>query len=639
MIRKNPVLHAFLLVALAILFSGKAFAQHDSAATKKAVDSSLVLSYQVSFDSLFLTSGKPVDTSLMSVSDVDRLSRSLAIYTTLTNTGLAYNNTRFEPVFNNGFDISNKAFEAYFVNERSIKYLIPVQPFTELYYTSGSKKEQQLNLSFGRELMPRFFVGMEFYLVNSPGPYKNSKSDNKSVSITARYHTVNERYAASLFYFQNKLIMQENGGITNDYIFTGNQETDRRIIPVNLTTAQNKVKESGFGFEQYFNLSAQPAKPDSLHPKKNRIQIGRITHRFSYHRNQMLFTESDPLAEYYADFDTVLDIEKTYDSVYQQVVKNSLQWNTLGYRKYNDDIPFYLVAGIEHAYIQHGGFTETLSHYTQLNPYAGIRIGLFKSAFLDGTARLITGKYSQGDLLLKARLHQYLGTKAKNVGSLTFSGELINQDPSWFFQQYSSNHFRWENQFSKSKFVTFAGAYSWHGFTGGVKWQVLDRYTYLNKAAMPQQFTGTTTLFDVYSNIDAVVGKFAIKGSFHYLLNGNDTLIHLPDFTMKVKVAFSQELFNRAAVLQPAIIYTYYTAYKADAYMPALRAFYLQDEKLTGGYPFIDVILGLKVKRANIFLKYANLFGLTGDYSYISVPHYPMRDPRFYFGVSWRFYQ
>jgi len=635
---RKPILFLSILLVYCCLYPNSTFASNDTI-PKTQLDSTLVKYYHVSFDSLFLTSGKFIDTSLFSVSDPDILQRSMNIFSTLCNAGLAHKSLYFNPVFNNGFDLVSHAFDQYIRNHKSIRYLIPNQPFSSLYYIMGSKKEQQLNVSFGRELAPRLFVGMEYYLVNSPGPYKNSKSDNRAAYFTLRFNTKDERYAVAANYYNNKITVQENGGIVNDAQFFDNLESDRRIIGINLADAQNQIKETGFGLEQYVNLSPAANENDSIRSMLSRIKAGRITHRLSYHRNQMLFSEKSPLADFYADYDTAINQEKTHDSIYQHAFRNSIQWNTLGYKKYDGDVPFYLAAGVEHVYLRHKPDSVLTFSYSQLNPFASIRISVLKSAFLDGSVKLISGEQNQGDLEMKANLTQYLGTKTKNAGKLFFQANLINQEPSWLYKKFESNHFRWENNFSKSRFLNLTGSYSLVGITAGASWQLIDRYVYLNKAAVPQQFSGTATIYSLFSNLDVRLGRFDIKGIIRYQKTNNDTIIHLPEFSTRIKFTYSQALFNNAAIIQPGFTFTYFSAYYADTYMPALRSFYLQDSRLTGNYPFLDVFVALKVKRANIFLQYANIIGLSGYYQYMMVPHYPMRDPRFYFGVSWRFYQ
>lgn len=614
---------------------------------KVVIDSTRVDYFVRHFDSLYLGHTYVADTSLGSVVDFERLSRGIHPFASLSNTGLAHQKLVYEVPVYNGFDMQHHAFSQYIRTDRDIRYLSPVQPYTNLYYTMGSKKEQQLNVSFARELVPRLFVGMEYGIVDSPGPYLNSKSANTSAYFTARYHTENKRYNASAYYLFNKLEMLENGGIVDDNIFENNVETDRRIIDVNLIDAKNEVKHTGFGIEQFVNLSTPPqAASETDNDRRISFSLGRLTHRMHYARNQMLYTARSPLDDFYQPFDAVIDSNNTHDSVYQQVWRNSLQWSSLGYREYDEDIPFYIYGGIEHAAIAHRTYShfDTTGathkrHINQLIPYAGIRIGLFRSSYLDGSIRYITGDYSAGDIELDAGWKQFLGTKGRNIGHLFFRLHILNQTPSWFHQRYTSNHFRWESQFDNERYVSFTGGYSWMGLSVGGHLHFLDRHIYLDRQAKPQQYSGTISLVHLFTNFDLEPGKFGITGSINYQYADNDTIIRLPEISARLKLTFTQELFQGAATMLPGIRLGYNSAYYANAYMPALRQFYLQDDKMVGGFPFIDAFLGLKVKRANLFLQYSNLWAFTGDYSYYSVPGYPLRDPHLYFGVSWRFYQ
>ena len=92
-------------------------------------------------------------------------------------------------------------------------------------------------------------------------------------------------------------------------------------------------------------------------------------------------------------------------------------------------------------------------------------------------------------------------------------------------------------------------------------------------------------------------------------------------------------------MMQPAVVLNYFTEYYADAYMPALRTFYLQNKVKVGNYPFLDFYITFKLKRANIYVGYTNIYSFTQLHRYISTPHYPMSDPKFIFGVKWRLYK
>jgi hypothetical protein len=82
---------------------------------------------------------------------------------------------------------------------------------------------------------------------------------------------------------------------------------------------------------------------------------------------------------------------------------------------------------------------------------------------------------------------------------------------------------------------------------------------------------------------------------------------------------------------------SFYSSYYADAYMPALGQYYLQNRKLIGNYPFIDFFFNMKVKHANIFFKSEHVnSGFMG--AYYLAPHIPAPDRSFKVGIRWMFY-
>ncbi len=605
---------------------------------KVKIDSTQVRYFSGSFDSLTLGHLHYVDTNLLFVTRFDPLSNATVLYQTLSNAGLAHQALQFKPIFLEGFDMNRHPYERYVRNGKQIKYLDPTAALTEISYMMGSKKEQQLKVLFARQLAPRLYIGMDFELIDSKGPYKNNGTSNTSVYFTGRYNTKNQRYGVIANYFNNKVSVSENGGIVNDSVFENNLETDRRVIGVNLEDATGKYKQSGFGFEQYFILLPENKQKNDSVTEKRRFQLGRITHQFDYQRNQYIYQEKSPMADFYKPFDIVLDSSLTYDSTYHEVIRNRFFWSSLGYKKYSRDVPFHLYAGVE---LLSGKESDSMTSKSlwQINPFGGINISVLKSFYVNGTAKLIGGNSASGDFELFGQLRQFLGTEEKNLGNLFFSIRLINQRPSWFFQRYNSNHFRWESAMDKSTYLTIDAGYKIKTLEAGASWNVINNYAYLNKHARPFQTNKTISVLRIYGNFHFRPGKFDILANVNYQVSDHDTIISLPALSAKLRLAFTQQLFKNAATLQPGIEASWFSEYYADAYMPAIQAFYLQREKKTGNYPYVDIYLALKVKRARIFVQYANLFGLTGNYTYFTTPHYPMRDPRFYFGVSWRFYQ
>ena len=118
----------------------------------------------------------------------------------------------------------------------------------------------------------------------------------------------------------------------------------------------------------------------------------------------------------------------------------------------------------------------------------------------------------------------------------------------------------------------------------------------------------------------------------------DETALRLPAILLNSTLAYELDLFDGALQAMGGVELFYNSAWKAPAYMPATRSFYLQNQRETGNYPFIDVFLNLRVKRARIFFLMQHVNEGLSEYDYYMIPHYPMPDRAFKFGVNWMFY-
>lgn len=674
-----------LILFTILFFSLLGFSQNpeqDSIAPKKTIpspslpiDSTFVTYSNFHLDSIFLNTSKIVDTSIFEANVFEVLERNNEIFSTLSNTGLAHKSMRFNPIQPIGFDMSLPAYSIYIQNERNMISYQSVLPYSEVRYVmTPSDKEQHLNVRFGRQFAPRLFISFAINSELSPGIFTNSKILNNYIWINAHYFTKNQRYGVTAYYYRNKLEMQENGGIVNDDLYTSHTESDNSVIPTNLTNATNLIKSSGAGIEHYFNLLPQttkvsveehlPQAVDSLiidslrftndsiidsigiryETKKRKFTLGRICHEFNYQRNQLFYNESSPSVAFYQPYDTLLNRSKTTDSTFVQAFRNTLKWNSLGYQKYNDDIPFFVYAGLTHGFYNVKSYDyiedETIlaRNYQQLSVNGGIIVNLFRSTRITGQAELITLGYQIGDFQIKGQWKQYIGTSSRNWGQATFDVDIKRQSANWFEESYYSNHFRWNNQFKAATYLTFDLKYRYKSYCIGVKQTSIANMIYFGTDARPTQFDGMFSIREAYLSFYQRLWRFEMEGFASLQKSSNEAVIHLPLIQAKLKIGYSQPIFHKAATLHPSITVRYFTKYHADAYMPATRTFYLQNEVEIGNFPFIDLALALKVKKANIYVSYSNMFLLTGNYNSFIAPHYPMRDSRFFIGINWRLF-
>ena len=653
-------------------------------------DSTLVEYTVMSFDSIFLGNKHYVDTAVFNASDHDRLNGYNTLFSTLSNAGAAAKPMRYTFNPGVGFDMSVPVYGYYFFTEKNMPVYKSVLPYSEIRYLMAvGDKEQNLRVRFGMQVRPRLYLSFGVDYDYSPGIYKNNKTNNNDVWVNAHYTTKNGRYAAMAYYYRNKIDNQENGGIVYDTVYTTHQERDNSVIITNLTNATNHVVSSGFGLNHYFNLMPNPDMPsrkrskkqqqsdtlnvpfdtikvvDSLSivandtivsdtipidttvvkEKKWRFSLGRIGHTFAYRRNKLFYNESSPAVAFYAPFGALLDSTKTTDSTIVRSIVNGLRWSNLAYDKYDGDVPLYLYAEASYGFYKISGMHDystgemlAARNFSQVMVSGGAEVNLFKSSHLTAKANVVVAGYQVGDFAVDAEWLQLFGTTNKNYGRFEFRFNMKRQSASWFEQSYYSNHFTWENDFKAATYLSFDAAYRYRTFALGAKHTSINNLIYFGTDARPTQHDGFCSVTEIYATYSYAIKRFEFSGFSSLQLTKADSPIHLPLFMTRLKFAYSQPIFRKAATLQPSITIQYFTKYYADAYMPALRVFYQQNEIKVGNYPFLDLALSIKVKRANIFIEYSNMIMLTPYRESFTTPHYPYRDGRFFFGVNWRLF-
>jgi len=626
-----------LILSVAINHSGQAQSRADSTETEwvDEKDSIDVYYYTGEILNLKLDSLTYIDTTITEAHQYDWLYHGNSSYSTLSNIGFAHTNLSFSPLLSPGFTTTLPYYNRYLYTSQKVKFYELNKPYTELFYTMGPKKEQEFQVVFSRELYKGLSFGLDFKLVSSHGDYKRSKSNNNIGYLTLGYTTPNKRYIVNTCYLFNKLDMQENGGIKDDSYFSDNLETDRTVIPVNLDDANNIVAESDIFVEQFFNLSRPKKKTDTT----GYFDFGSISYAVHYKKNYYLFTDKNPLAPFYDTLFIPMDSVQTFDSTGQQFLTNKVGWTSIGYQENIDEKPFYIYANFSHDYIgQQLPFDTVKTSWNQMSVSGGMGINIKESFYLKGSGYLYFGGYNSGDFGIKGSINQYLGNRNRNIGELVLGVDLISKTPWWFYQNFNSNHFRWNNTFNKETYLILSGKYTFKNITAGANFTTINNYTYLNDSITPKQLDKAETVFKIYLQGNIPIGKFGIDTKLMYQATSQPNIIRMPDFHGVMNIYFKSPVFKKAATLQTGFQLRYFTSYFANAYMPELRAFYLQNKKEIGNYLWADVYITLKVQRARLFVKMSNFTSYFEGYNYWLAPHYPDRDARFYFGVSWRFH-
>jgi hypothetical protein len=160
---------------------------------------------------------------------------------------------------------------------------------------------------------------------------------------------------------------------------------------------------------------------------------------------------------------------------------------------------------------------------------------------------------------------------------------------------------------------------------------------YFDTYAYPKQY-----LYDLYVMKTGVSAKFKfMKFNFYpsiiYQNISEKKILPLPNFVTSTSIFYSSKLFKSALEMQIGIDLFYYTSYFGNSYMPSTGMFYLQNELEVGSYPYVDLFMNVKIKRAKFFVKYEHAnAGLNGS-NYMGVPYYPNGDRALRVGLWWGF--
>ncbi len=583
-----------------------------------------------------------VDTSLTGFQYFLPTESATQLYALTGNAGLAYKSLVFAIPDYTGFRYSPDDFSFYKWKNNNIRYFFTSGPYSRLFYSTGPEKEQLFKVTHAQNVTGGLSIGLDLSLINSLGLYERQKSDNITFAGTAQFISRNDHYVVLGNYHHSKLTWRENGGISKEDMFTQNTESDRKRIPVFLKNAESSNKENGVQIRQFYypgKLKADTTSSDtSAKARKHRYydpsRSNFIRHTFTYSKNKYYYFDKNPLAGFYNNI--YKDSTVTNDSIFQHEIINDVAIEGGIGKARGSSKAIILRVGIEHTFAKYNTDSITKS-FQYITPYGYISANAFGYAKAEGKIWLTDGAPFNGDKGIEGTMLIPGYDNTEKWGNLRVNAILRVEQPYYIYQYHYSNHFSWDNSFGQQTTLSLSSSYEHKFFKAGFNIHNLTDYTYLDKTAMPVKAGSSVAITQLwaYTNIKWRYIESEIYGVFQ---SSSKSFIHLPQFAGRASINYTRPLFKKALHFQAGVAAMYNTPYYADAYMPALRAFYVQDEKEIGGYPYIDAYINIRVKRARMFALMKHLNSGFMDYNYFLVPGYPMPDAGFRFGVSWAFY-
>ena len=528
-------------------------------------------------------------------------------------------------------------------------------PYTELGYWGtlfANKLKEETNIKFlhTQNFTPSFNFSILYQRYGGNGILANEKTDNRTFAITGNY--LGKRYVAQGGYIFSRVKRDENGGITEPSLVLDTL-IDSRTIPVALSNANTQVKKNTFFITHSYSIPFKfMQKKDSLGVRDS-LDIDKVTTAYightgefttyskSYHDNISL-TDSIGRALYNNNF--FINPTTSADSARILQLENKFFLRLQPWA--NDAIVSKLDIGAGYQYLSYYGFNpayflEGNQSNSQNNMYLyfGANGNLKKYFSWSGLGKYNFAGYSRNDLSVDGNV-RFSVYPVKDGIHLDGKLHISNKRPNYFFNNYYSNHYIWENDFKNTTTTKIEAKLSipHYKVEAQVGYTLLNNNVYLDTLAMATQNVEAMSILSASLRKDFKIGILHLNNQALFQVSSNQDVIPLPQLALNLRYFIEITAVKDVLKIQLGANATFNTKYYAPAYSPALGMFYNQTDEQIGNNPYIDAFVNLQWKRASIFVKYVNVAQGWPTSDYFSAYRYLQPEGALKFGIHWPFY-
>ncbi|MEI7597292.1 MAG: putative porin [Bacteroidota bacterium] len=523
------------------------------------------------------------------------------------NIGSSFNRLVFSDEVGFASNSLNKSALYYFNKLKQNEILLPNRPYTEVFYTSGSKKETYFYISHFQKIKDKFLFGLKQNVLSSLSFYNKEKANHRFFTIYGMYYQKQYRVLAK-FDFMN-FRQNENGGLTNESNFIAESSTNSLLYPVNLSAAIRSNRIQNYTIDQSLNINNSSSKHKLILFNKN---------LYSNERNYYL--DTSPTASFYPF------------PIYTTILKDTFNITTLktniGFCLKNPNSQFEISAEQSNSKVIHNKldtvFNQTL---LMLNyDFSVLKSFLFKINFNYG----LNGYYYD-DYIANISLSNK--KKGKVNFDLSAGRKKIHQN--FFNSYYSSPVFNWSYQFNSQNSLFSKSILDIYKFKFVFESQSIHYYVYYDKFMRPKEYNHIK-VYTLQLNREFVIRRISLDMNNLVQQSSNPNIVSLPLYLLNYKLSYSFRLLKGLLNNKFGVEATYFAKFKPNAYMPYTGIYYLQDQKEYGNYPYIDIFATTTFKQAQFFIKLQHVnAGLNGQ-EYINTPNYPYPGRTFRFGILWK---
>jgi hypothetical protein len=569
--------------------------------------------------------------------------KSFETFTFLGNIGSPSNPDHYFSRNRNYSFLFNRYYDGYLLASKNYRIYKTIKPFTIVSFSNaGSRKEaEEMLTAFHTQNANKYLnFGVEYRFTGTKGVYENQKTRNSSFAFFGNYCRKNIFLRSTFTY--NTFKNNENGGVIN---YSSLADTIPSLVSVFMRESSKSYSETrNIGFfttvgYSVFNLKRAEEDLDGKLSEKYVPLITVFLH-YNYERNSRVYMNNAPSSNFFNNF--YINPNKTRDSARLSVNELLAELEFAQFLKYTGMPGIKFFSGIERMSIYQFNPSDFIIERDD-DVYTNYHIGataFSTSPYLSyrGLVRYYFSGNRDND---KEILGELKISPWKEAGMPQVIGSLMitDSEPNVFIESYFSNHFQWENSFSKQRRILLSGKIKVEKFKteAGYNVEYINNYLFFNENAIPEQQTEVAvTSFWAQNSIR--LGGLNVLNKFIWQANTSGDELSLPRFMLFSAIFYEAIIVKNALTGQFGVNAFLRSKFYADAYSPATGQFYNQREVLIGGYPVVDIFANFKWKRTFIFLKYEHVNQGIPNFDYFSAHHYPINPRVFKFGVSWMFY-
>ena len=568
-----------------------------------------------------------------------------------------------------GWDHGMHAFDVYKWGLESIRFFNTTRPYTELAYLLGGRTEQIIEITHTQNVKPNWNVLFQYRLINSPGFFKNQKTNHNDYTITSWFQSVNKRYNNYFAIVANAQQSDENGGLDdkkdylNDPIYNdrfniptkigGDVEFGRNFFSSTLNVG-NRYADLHIMLKQQYDFG----KKDSLVSDSTVIPLFyprlRFEHVFRYSSYKFRFIDYaysgyTPDSAYYQDNynytllnDSLLLIDRWKEfnnefSIYTfPDAKNQLQFLRLG-------------AILQNLKAETSRSDDTLYNIFDGTVYNIIAVGEYRNKTRNkkwdmvATGKLNMAGFNSGDYGANVNLKRFV---AKSGGYFDLGFRNVNRTPSFVFDKNSSFYFDTPKDFNKENITQISASLflSKLGARLSGNYFLVSNYTYFKNYYEAKQDNGLFNLLQVSLEKRIRIGKRWIwHTDVYFQQKTGDVELNLPLIFTRNRIGYEGTLGFRKLNMAFGLEIKYHSPYKADAYSPVIGKFFYQDSIRINNKPDVSAYMHFRIRNFRAFLRLENLNTVTTQNGFgfrdhnFAAPGYPYPGLNLRFGVYWSF--